>query len=84
LTAWKRLLSSALISAGIVGIFLLIDYTKGKEFSTELRFSSVLKPIGHQWVRTVSSDEFFGDLDKLRAKIDAMAAENPKGKRAKE
>ena len=77
---WKRLLSSVLISAAIVGIVLLIRYTKRKEFSTELRFSSVVKPIGRTWVRTVSSDEFFGDLRSLKAKIDAMAQEGPKEK----
>jgi len=77
---WKRLLSSVLISAAIVGIVFLVRYTKGKEFSTELRFSSVIKPIGRTWVRTVSSDEFFGDLRSLKAKIDAMAQEGPKGK----
>jgi hypothetical protein len=32
----------------------------------------------------VSSDEFFGDLGKLRAKIDAMAQEGPKEKMIKQ
>ncbi len=39
-----------------------------------------MKPVGRKWVRTVSSDEFFGDLEKLRAKIDVMAQEGPKEK----
>ena len=69
----KRLLSSVLISASVVGIFLLTHYAARKEFSDELRFSSVIKPLGREWVRTVSPDAFFGDLEKLRAKIDAMA-----------
>jgi hypothetical protein len=43
----------------------------------------VIKPIGHKWVRTVSSDKFFGDLGKLKAKIDAMAQEGPAEKVAK-
>jgi hypothetical protein len=73
----KRLLSSVLISAAIVGIVLLFSYTKGREFSTDLRFSSVVKPFGRTWVRTVSSDDFFGDLGTLKAKIDAMAQEGP-------
>jgi len=77
---WKRLLSSLLISAAIIGIVLLVKYTKGEEFSTELRFSSVIKPIGRLWVRTVSSDEFFGDLKSLKTKIDALAQEGPKEK----
>jgi hypothetical protein len=81
---WKRLLPSVLISAAIVGIVLLIGYTKGKEFSTDLRFSSVIKPVGRTWVRTVSSDEFFGDLTSLKAKIDVMAQEGPKKKMVKE
>jgi hypothetical protein len=81
---WKRLFSSILISAAIAGIVLLVRYTKGKEFSTELRFSSVIKPIGRPWVRTVSSDEFFGDLRNLKIKIDAMAQEGPKEKIVKE
>lgn len=76
----KRMLASALISAGIVSIVLLTQYAYRKEFSNELRFSSVMKPIGRKWVRTVSSDEFFGDLAKLRAKIDVMAQEGPKEK----
>jgi len=76
----KRMLASALISAGIIGIVLLTQYAYRKEFSNELRFSSVMKPIGRKWVRTVPSDEFFGDLDKLRARIDAMAREGPKDK----
>lgn len=81
---WKRLFSSILISAAIVSIVLLIRYTKEKEFSTELRFSSVIKPIGRTWVRTVSTDEFFNDLGGLKTKVDAMAQEGPKEKRVKE
>lgn len=81
---WKRLLSSVLISAAIVSIVLLIRYTRGKEFSAELHFSSVIKPIGRTWVRTVSADEFFGDLRSLKGKIDAMAQEGPKEKMVKE
>jgi hypothetical protein len=77
LSAKKRMLSSALISTGIVGIVLLINYAIRDEFSSELRFSSMIKPIGRQWVRVVSSDEFFGDLDRLKAKIDAAAREGP-------
>lgn len=80
----KRILASVLISAGIVGIISLIDYSHRKEFSDELRFSSVIKPIGRNWVRTVPSDEFFGDLEKLRTSIDAMAQEGPKEKGVKE
>ncbi len=76
----KRMFSAALISAGIVGILLLVNYVNEKEFSNELRFSHVIKPVGRRWVRTVSSDEFFGGLHKLRAKIDAMAREGPKEK----
>jgi hypothetical protein len=76
----KRMFSSALISAGIVGILLLFNYANEKEFSNELRFSHVIKPLGRRWVRTMSSDEFFGDLHKLRAKIDAMAQEGPREK----
>ena len=80
----KRMLASALISTGIVCIVLLTQYAYRKEFSNELRFSSVMKPIGRKWVRTVSSDEFFGDLYKLRTRIDAMAQEGPKEKMVKE
>ena len=49
----KSMLASALIGAGIVGIVLLVSYTKWNEFSNELRFSSVIEPIGRAWVRTV-------------------------------
>jgi hypothetical protein len=77
----KRLLASTLISASIVGIVLLTHYAYKKEFSNELRFSSVMKPLGRKWVKTVSPNEFFGDLDKLRARIDAMAREGPKEKK---
>ena len=84
LSGWKRIVSSALISAGLVGVVLLIHYTHRKEFSNELHFSSVMKPVGRKWIRTVSSDEFFGALDKLRAKIDAMAQEGPKEKKGNE
>jgi len=84
LSARKRMLSSALISAGIVGIVLLINYAMRDEFSSELRFSSVIKPIGRQWVKTVSSDEFFGDMDRLKAKIDTKALEGSKEKSEKE
>ena len=80
----KRLLSSVLISAGIVGIFLLTHYASKKEFSNELRFSSVIKPVGREWVRTASPDAFFGDLEKLRAKVDAMAQEGPPKENPKE
>ena len=80
----KRMLASALISAGIVGIVLLTQYAYRKEFSNELRFSSVMKPIGRKWVRAVSSDEFFGDLYKLREKVNALAQEGPKEKMVKE
>ncbi len=80
----KRLLASTLISAGIVGIVLLTQYAYRKEFSNEIRFSSVMKPLGRKWVKTASPDEFFGDLDKLRARIDAMAQEGPKEKTVKE
>jgi hypothetical protein len=31
----------------------------------------------------VSTEEFFGDLDKLKARIDAMAQESPKEKGVK-
>jgi hypothetical protein len=79
----KRMLASALIGAGIVGIVLLVSYTKWNEFSNELRFSSVIKPIGRAWVRTVSADQYFGDLHQLRIKIDAMARQGPKEKTAK-
>jgi hypothetical protein len=84
LSHWKRMLSSALTGACIVGIVLLINYTKSNEFSYELRFSSMIKPIGRAWVRTVSADRFFGDLHQLRTKIDAMAQKGPKEKTAKE
>jgi multisubunit Na+/H+ antiporter MnhC subunit len=80
---WKRMLSSVLISTGIVSVILLSNYAHRKEFSNELRFSSVIKPIGHKWVRTVSPDRFFSDLDTLKARIDAMAQEGPIEKVAK-
>lgn len=83
-TGRKRILSSALISAAIVGIILLINFTNKKEFSNELRFSHVIKPVGREWVRTVSPDQFFSDLHELRIKIDAMAQEEPKERTAKE
>jgi hypothetical protein len=79
----KRILSSVLISAGIVSVLLLSDYANRKEFSNELRFSSVIKPIGHKWVRTVPPDKFFGDLYKLKTKIDAMSQEGPAENAAK-
>ncbi len=78
---WKRLLPSVLISAAIVSIVLLVQYTREKEFSAELRFSSVIKPIGRTWVRTVSADEFFSDLKGLKTNIDAVAQEGPEGKK---
>jgi FHA domain len=84
LSARKRILSSALVSAGIVGISLLIIYANKKEFSNELGFSSAIKPFGRQWVRTVSSEEYFKNLGQLKTKIDAMAQEAPKGKMVKE
>jgi hypothetical protein len=80
----KRLLASTLISAGIIGIVLLTQFVYRKEFSNELRFSSAIKPIGRKWLKTVSSDKFFGDLNKLKASIDAMAQEGPKEKMNKE
>ena len=80
----KRMLSSILISAAIVGILLLTRYTKGKEFSNEIRFSSVMKPLGRTWVRTESPDAFFGDMGKLKAKVDAMAQEGPMDKTVKD
>ncbi len=83
LSGWKRIVSSTLISAGLVGVVLLIQYSHQKEFSNELRFSSVIKPIGRKWVKTVSSGEFFGDLGRLRKKIDVMAQEGPREKRGK-
>ncbi len=76
----KRLLASTLISTGIVSIVLLTQYAYKKEFSNELRFSSVIKPLGRKWVKTVSPNEFFGDLDKLKARIDATAQEGSKKK----
>jgi len=79
-TGRKRMLASVLISAGIVSIILLFNYTNRKEFSNELRFSSVIKPVGRQWVRAVSPDEFFGGLGNLKTKIDAMAKGDPKKK----
>jgi hypothetical protein len=84
LSGRKRIVSSALIGAGLVGIVILITDINRKEFSNNLRFSSIMKPIGRQWVRTKSSDEFFGDLSKLRTKIDTMAQEGPQGKMVKE
>jgi hypothetical protein len=83
-SSWKRMVSSVLISASLVGIVLLINYTNRKEFSNEIRFSSVMKPVGCQWVRTVSPDEFFGELDKLRGKIHTMIEEGPQEKMVKE
>jgi hypothetical protein len=83
-SGWKRLLSSALISASIVTIVLLINYADRKEFSNEIHFSSVIKPIGRKWVWTQSSDEFFGNLHKLREKIDATVQEGSKEKMVKE
>jgi hypothetical protein len=84
LSGRKRMLTSVLISAAILGIAFLINYTREKEFSNELRFSSVMKPLGRKWVRMGASDEFFGDLGKIKAKIDAMAKEGPKDKTVKE
>jgi hypothetical protein len=74
----KRMLSSALISTGILGIVLLIHFTKSNEFSNELRFSSVMKPVDPKWVRAVESNEFFEDLEKLKSKIDARARKDRK------
>jgi hypothetical protein len=79
----KRMFSSVLISAGIVSIVLLMSYLERREFSNELRFSSVIKPIGHKWVRTVPPERFFSNLDTLKAKIDAMAQEGPTEKTAR-
>jgi hypothetical protein len=75
---WKRLLPAALISAGLVGIVLLIGYTRSSDFSTALPYSSVMEPIGRPLVRTVPPRKFFGDLEKLQSKVNAMAAEKPK------
>ena len=76
----KHAVSSALVSVAIVAVILLAYYAKKKEFSTELHFSSIIKPVARQWVRTVSSDQFFNDLGKLKAKIGAMAQEGQKEK----
>jgi hypothetical protein len=78
LSVWKRLLPSALISAGLVGIVLLIDYSKSSDFSTALPYSSVIEPIGRPLVRTVAPEQFFGDLNKLQSRVNAMAAEKEK------
>ena len=78
LSTWKRLLPSVLISAGLVGIFLLINYTKANDFSTKLSYSTVMEPIGRPLVRTVSTEEFFGNLGQLQSSVNAMAVEKPK------
>jgi len=49
-------------------------------YSNELRFSAVMKPIGRTWVRAVPSHDFFGDLNKLKAKVDQMSLEDRKVK----
>jgi len=51
LFGWKRIVSSALIRVGPVGVVLLINDTHWKEFSNELRFSSVMKPVGRKMGR---------------------------------
>jgi pSer/pThr/pTyr-binding forkhead associated (FHA) protein len=78
LSAGKRLLPSILISAGLVGIVLLIGYAKSSDFSTALPYSSVIEPIGRPLVRTVPPEEFFSNLDKVQSRVNAMAAEKPK------
>jgi serine protease Do len=40
--------------------------------------SSMIEPIGRPFVRTVPPEKFFGDLDKLQSRVNAMAAEKPK------
>jgi hypothetical protein len=78
MSLWKRLIPSMLISAGLFGIVLLVGYSRANDFSMELPYSSVIKPIGRSLVRTVTPGEYFGNLNELQSKIDMMAIEKPK------
>ena len=69
----RRLASSALVVLGLTGVMALVGYMIESEFSNQLKYSSEMKPVGQQWMRTETPENFFSDLDSLRKDVDKMA-----------
>lgn len=45
------------------------------DFSSDLEYTSVLKPVSPRWLRAVSIDDFTAASEKLRAAVDSLAEE---------
>ncbi|MBL7048540.1 MAG: FHA domain-containing protein [Nitrospira sp.] len=68
------------ITACIVAIFIFsftsIFFSLGRsEFSRNLDYEANLKPLGKDWIYSISNTEFFEGLEILKNEVDSMAGE---------
>ncbi len=77
----KRVIASILIAFGIFGMFGLIDHLEKSEYSSGLQFSSDLKPVDKKWLSKVSTEEFFGGIEKIKEEIDEIARKEKEEKK---
>jgi pSer/pThr/pTyr-binding forkhead associated (FHA) protein len=52
-----------------------ISMAEDDDFSSDLEYPGVLKPVGVRWVRSVSIDEFTKASESLKASVDSLAEE---------
>lgn len=78
----RRMITSALAGFCTIGVIVLLGYMVKSEFTDRLDYTAAIKPLGQQWIRTETPDEFLDDLGSLKKDVDALAEkEKPKRKK---
>lgn len=69
----SRLWAALAVSVAALSISTISDMAGRSKFSNVMEFSGVLKPIDAVWLPTVSVERFFGDTQKLKRELGALA-----------
>jgi hypothetical protein len=69
---WRAAAGTTMVVAALAAF---IAVAEEDEYSSDLDYTSVLKPVSPRWLRAVSIDDFTAASGKLRAQVDSLAEE---------
>ncbi len=69
---WRAAAGMTMVVTALVAFMAVAEED---EYSSDLEYTSVLKPVSPRWLRAVSIDDFTSASAKLRAEVDSLADE---------
>jgi len=73
----RRWAAAAAVSGGVIALVALVallDDDDDSEFTSDMSYPAVVKPVDPNWLRSVSVDEFMRAAAPLKGKVDSLAA----------